>query len=385
MKAKVIALAAVGILIVLSVAWFLTTHDRVVVQEWVGPSGEARLREFLAAQRFAERMGWKVTDMRSLPELDTLPAQAVLLVPHHRQQLPQPRIAQILKWVDNGGHLIVEAESLGVADPLLDRLGVKRSRSGEATPKPFVLELPQSDRKLTVYFQSAIKLEAPEAEVRLRAGSSLVSFARGHGLVTVASTLRFARNPSYDDHFFKMAKRPALSIGALDHAELFWNVLSLSSGAELRMYYRPERLSLSTFLRENAAPVLLAGGLLLALWIWSIVPRFGPVAPDVPPGRRRLLDHLRASGRYYWTKGLRSRLVVAARDAALRRVARAQPDFPSAPQAERSARLASLAGISKEEASRFMTAAGAMRGADFIRITQDAQRIHKALEQGNKQ
>ena len=393
MKGKVIALAVVGILIVLSVAWFLTTHDRVVVQEWVGPSGEARLREFLAVQRFAERMGWKVTDMRSLPELDTLPAQAVLLVPHHRQQLPPPRIAEILSWVDNGGHLIVEAESLGVADPLLDRLGVKRSRAGEAAPKPFVLELPQSDRKLTVHFQSTMKLETPEAEIRLRARSSLVSFARGQGLVTVASTLRFARNPSYDDHFFKMAKRPAVSIGALDHAELFWNVLSLTSGrerslaprVELRLYYRPERLSLSGFLRENAAPALLAGGLLLALWIWSIVPRFGPVAPDAPPGRRRLLDHLRASGRYYWTKGLRSRLVVAARDAALRRIVRAQPDFAGAPQAERSARLARLEGISNEEASRFMVAAGAMRGADFIRVTQDAQRIHKALEKGSKQ
>ena len=81
------------------------------------------------------------------------------------------------------------------------------------------------------------------------------------------------------------------------------------------------------------------------------MPRFGPVAPDAPPGRRRLLDHLRASGRYYWTQGLRSRLVVAARDAALRRIARAQPDFAAAPQAERVARLASLAGISREEAA----------------------------------
>jgi len=221
----------------------------------------------------------------------------VLLVPHHRQQLPPPRIAEILSWVDNGGHLIVEAESLGVADPLLDRLGVKRSRAGEATPKPFVLELPQSDRKLTVHFQSAMKLETPEAEVRLRARSSLVSFARGHGLVTVASTLRFARNPSYDDHFFKMAKRPAVSIGALDHAELFWNMLSLTSGrerslaprVELRLYYRPERLSLSGFLRENAAPAMLAGGLLLALWIWSIVPRFAPAASR-PPARERPLS-----------------------------------------------------------------------------------------------
>jgi hypothetical protein len=123
---------------------------------------------------------------------------------------------------------------------------------------------------------------------------------------------------------------------------------------------------------------------LLALWLWSIIPRFGPVAPDQPPARRRLLDHLRASGRYFWVKGLRSRLVVAARDAALRRIARAQPDFATASQSERAARLSSLTGISKEESARFLSAAGAMRGADFIKVTQHAQRVHSALEKGNK-
>ena len=123
--------------------------------------------------------------MRSLPELDTLPAQAVLLIPHRRQQLPQPRIAELLKWVDNGGHLIVEAESLGVADPLLDQLGVRRSRSGEATPKPFVLELPESDRKLTVYFQNAMKLEPPRGRGstarRLEPGLLRARPRPGHG------------------------------------------------------------------------------------------------------------------------------------------------------------------------------------------------------------
>ena len=386
MKGRVIAICIVGVVIALWAAWFLSTHDRVIVQEWVGPSGEARLRDFLAAQRFAERMGLKVVEVRSLPELGALPAQGVLLIPHRRQQLPPARIAEILGWVDKGGHLVAEAEHVGVPDPLLDQLGVKRSTLAEPARKPVSVELSQSGRRLTAFFPGTMKLETGDAaEVLLRAGSSLVSFARGRGVVTVASTLRFARNPSYDDHFYRLSKRPAASIGAQDHAELLWSVLSLTPGRELRFYFRPERLSLSGFLRENAAPALIAAGLLLALWIWSIVPRFGPVAPDVPPGRRRLLDHLRASGRYYWANGLRSRLVVAARDAALRRIARAQPDFAGASQAERASRLALLINRSKEDASRFMNAAGAMRGADFIRITQDAQRVHKALEKGNKQ
>lgn len=383
MRGRVIAVSALGVLALLGVAWFLATHDRVVTQQWVGPQGDARLKDFLAAQRFAERMGFKVSELRSQPDLDALQAQAVLIMPRGRQQLPPSRLATLVAWVENGGHLIVEAEPTGVPDPLLEKLGVQRS-SMETLRKPMVVELPQSKRTLSVNIRSGIKLETPQADVRLRAGPHLVSFARGRGLVTAASTLRFARNPGYEDHLDKTAKRPLTSIAAPDHAELVWTILSLVPSRDLQVYFRPERLSLWNFLRDNAAEAVIATLLLLALWIWSIVPRFGPVAPDAPPGRRRLLDHLRATGRYYWAKGMRSRLVVAARDAALRRVARAQPDFASASQAERAARLATLAGISKEDANRFMVAAGAMRGVDFIRLTQDAQRVHKALEKGNK-
>jgi hypothetical protein len=383
MSGRTIAMLLVGGLVLLGVTWFLATHDRVTRQDWVGPSGEARLRPFLAAQRFAERMGLKVSEVRSLPELDALPARGVLLVPNRRQELHAARLADLLRWVENGGHLIVEAEFLGVPDPLLDQLGVKRSAS-EPLKSPLTLDVPGSRQQLRVYFGDGMRLEAAQGEAHLRIGASLVSFARGRGMVTAASSLRFARNPGVEDHFAKLRQAPATSIGALDHAELFARLLALTPGSELVVYFRPARLSLWGFLKEHAAPALVAGGLLLALWLWSIVPRFGPVAPDTPPGRRRLLDHLRASGRYYWVKGLRSQLVVAARDAALRRMARAQPEFASAPAAERAARLSALAGISKEEAARFLGAGGQMRGAEFIKIAQHAQRVHSALEKGIK-
>jgi hypothetical protein len=383
MKPRGIVVTLIVVLAVLGAAWFLATHDRVTKQEWVGPSGEARLRQFLAAQRLAERMGMTVAEVRSLPQLDALPAQGALVVPSHRQELHATKLAELVRWVEGGGHLIAEAEPLGVPDPLFDQLGVARSKA-EAPSKPFTVELPETGRKISVFLPDAMKLDAPQGDVYLGAHGKLVSFARGEGIVTVATSLRFARNPWYDDHYVKSRQRPARSIGAHDHAELFWQVLSLTGGSELQVYFRPERLSLSGFLVDNAAPALAAGALLLALWLWSIVPRFGPVTPDLPPGRRRLLDHLRASGRYYWTKGLRARLVVAARDAALRRIARVQPEFATASQAERVARVASLIRTSKEEAQRFIAAAGTMRGADFIRLTQHAQRVHSALEKGTK-
>ena len=383
MKGRGLVPLLVGVLAVLAVVWFLTTHDRVTTQDWVGGSAETRLRQFLAAQRLAERMGARVIEVRSLPELEALPPGATLLMPNGRQQLPAAQLGDIVRWVERGGHLIVEAELLGVPDPLLDQLGVTRLQA-EAVAKPLAFALPESRRKLSVFFPDAMQLDVEHGDVRLRVGTKLITFTRGRGLVSAATSLRFARNPGYDEHFAKVTRRPGRSIGANDHAELFWRLVSLTPGLELHVYFRPERLSLWGFLKEHAVPALIAGALLLALWVWSIVPRFGPIAPDAPPGRRRLLDHLRASGRYYWVTGLRSRLVVAARDAALRRVARAQPDFAHASAREKVSRLSSLANISPEDAARFMSAAGAMRGADFIRVVHHAQRIHSALEKGSR-
>lgn len=356
------------LLVGLGVAWFFANFEKRPVSEWVGASGEARTRPYLAAERFAERMGWKALELRSLPQLATLPARGVLLLPPRRQALTRERIAEIVAWVERGGHLIADAELPGVPDPLFDALGVQRAE-GERVTKPYSVEL-RPGRRISVALYSAMKLVLPNEQARFRIGDELVSLGRGRGLVTAATTLSFAENRAIGEH---------------DHAELLWHLLTLTPSRELVVYWAPGRLSLWRFLTENATPALAGFFVLLALWLWSIAPRFGPVAPDAPPGRRRLLDHLRASGRYFWNRGLRARLVLAARDAALRRVARAQPDFASASNAERARRVGALIGASAEEGRRFIAAGGAMRGADFIRLTQHAQRIHSTLEKGAKQ
>ena len=367
MRTRIFLFLGLVLVVGLAVLWFRTNFEKVPIKEWVGATGEARLRQFLAAERFAERMGWNATEARSLPALDALPASGVLLLPSQRQALGRDRLEGLVHWAERGGHLIVEAEHVGVPDPLLDLLEVTRDDAPLA--QQLAGEVFDKARKLKVVMPSGMKLATAERDLRMRVGEQILSIGRGRGIVTVSTTLNFVRNHNIGNH---------------DHAELLWRIMTLSPGKELVVYWSPTRLSLWGFLKEHAAPALAAGALLLLLWLWSIAPRFGPVAPDAPPGRRRLLDHLRASGRYYWTRGLRSRLVVAARDAALRRVARAQPDFVSAPQVERVSRLSSLANISKEDAARFLSAAGAMRGADFIRITQHAQRVHRALEKGRK-
>src|SRR5688500_12589144 len=364
-KARIIVPLVLAAAIALGVYWFRANFERVPAKEWVGPTGEARLNPFLAAERFAVRMGMGAArQVRSLPELHTLKPDGVLLMPNQRQALDANAIARIVAWVDAGGHLIAEAEFPGVADPLFDAFSVRREAANEVPTKPLRIG------KFAVTFFDAMRLRSARTdEPVLRVGDRLYSFSRGKGGLTLATNLGFARNSLIGQH---------------DNAAFLWALVTLTRASELRVFLRPERLSLWGFLSENALPALAAAALLLLAWLWRIAPRFGPVAPDLPPARRRLLDHLRASGRYYWAKGLRNRLVVAARDAALFRIARAQPDFATASPAEKISRLSSLVKISKEEAAKFIGAGGAMRGADFIRITQHAQRIHSALEKGDK-
>jgi hypothetical protein len=374
-RSRVLVFAGVAALAGLAVVWFLSSYERVPYRERVGPSSEARLRPFLAAERFAERMGLDAGEIRALPELDTLTPGGALLMPAQRQALEPRRLNQILAWVDRGGHLIVEAEFIGVSDPLLDLLAVRRSavERGAAAAKPLLVELGEG-RQLALSLPAGMALQRESGTTLLHAGAAdapqLIAYRRGNGFVTVSASLQFLNNRL---------------IGENDHAELFWHLLNLNRATpSLQVLNHPQRLSLWGFLRERAAGVLFASIALLALWLWRIAPRFGPVAPDAPLARRRLLDHLRASGRYYWARGLRAELTAAARDAALRRLARAQPDFTSASDTEKVLRFASLTGISHEEASWFLTTSGTLSGADFIKLARDAQRTHAALEKGKK-
>jgi hypothetical protein len=107
----------------------------VTHRQRTGYSSEARLRPFLAAERFAERMGLATRELRALPELDRLPPNGVLVVPRHRQSIEARRAAQLALWAAAGNHLVVEAEREGVADPLLAQLRIARADSQLRSPK----------------------------------------------------------------------------------------------------------------------------------------------------------------------------------------------------------------------------------------------------------
>jgi hypothetical protein len=358
----------VAVLILGGAWWFFTNFERVPTREWVGFQGEARRNSYLAAERLLARLGLEVRHLKTPGELRELPPNGTLVLPDRRDSIAPDERRRLLAWVEAGGHLIVEDEDHRRPDPLLDALGVKRRPAPKPEPEgPVEVRLPHAPAPMTVRMHALQTLEAPQAEIAVRgeAATHLVHFPRGRGQVTVLNDLAFMRNDA---------------IGAVDHAEFVWQLVRfLPASAAVFVYDNPAKLSLARWLADHAWAALVAAAGLLALWLWHIAPLFGPLAPDPEPARRRLLDHLRASGRFQWSTGGGATLAESAREAALRRVARAQADFAGLGDREREARLVETLGLTAEESRRVLRPASSLASHDFATAMRVFQRIHERL------
>jgi hypothetical protein len=383
MNARRILIAALIVVLAgTGAGWFLANHERAVEKVYVGFQGRARTDPYLAAQRLLQRMGVGAQSVRAMPELRALPPSATLVLPQARQSITPQLQQHILEWVDRGGHLIVEAEPIHQPDPLLDALVVQRSAidvpedsedeaddGEEGAPPVEIVEVsvPASAAAVQVRMSQYLSLESPYAAAVFGGAyaTTLLFVERGDGLVTVAADLSGLTN-----HF----------IGDLDHAEFAWRLVQLEPDSTSVFFFNdPQRLSLLGWLRANAWAALTAGGVLLLLWLWRIAPRFGPVQPDPERARRRLLDHLRASGRFLWSNGGSAQLLEAAREACLRRVLRAHPDLMAASEAQRKARIAQLLGLSEAQAASLLAAPAATRMIEFLHTIRLYQEIHERL------
>jgi hypothetical protein len=189
--------------------------------------------------------------------------------------------------------------------------------------------------------ESAVHLDAATAS----AGADVfaISFAWGEGRVVAFSTFAFLRNDS---------------IGTDDHAALGLEFATAARGhGDPVIFLKPPKAELMQWLRNEAWTVLVAAALLLLAWLARVVPRFGPLAPDPQPVRRRLTEHIAASGRFLWSRGERAYLLAAARErawqTATRRFARLRALAPEA-AAER---LADVTAVSRLKTHRALAAA----------------------------
>ena len=319
LRAALLGLPLMAVLLYVALNWYTLVEE----ETWIGASEAAQEDPYLAFGRLLDRMGTPTQRPSAPSALDALPERATLLLGARRLAYMTPaRVNAIRAWVDRGGHLVVEAERDGIDDPLLDALGIQRVFP-ERTPGGgfkgataadygaagalVVIDWPQLGRPLRARMGTSFS-ELRDARVRsdvqeLRQGTRVIALSAGsgEGRVTVLPRLSVLRNGQIAD---------------LDHAELGWRLASGQTPAVL--YLRMTSPPLLEWVMRDAWPVLVAGLLLLVLWLARIIPRFGPLEPDAPPARRSLLEHVVASGRFLWSRGAAAALLESVRERATR-------------------------------------------------------------------
>jgi hypothetical protein len=366
MKRTLVFSLAIAAIAALAGAWFVSHYDRVETRVWVGPSGAARSNPYLAAMRFAERLGMKARLAEQPSQLPSTPVRTSIVLPAGRAWLTEARAEALLRTAENGGHVIVEAEPVRARDVLLDSLAIAR-RSVKPSQETFDAALPGGEARLRIGAADRQVLDVGRANADIvvadTQGTRLASMRRGAGRVTAMTS---------------MARFDNRHIGSHDHAELLRRVLALAPTDELLIVRAAGTPPLWDWLRSHASDVMAAAAILAALALWRIAPRFGPLIPVAEPARRALQEHLRAAGRFRWQQGARAALLAAARDQLERHVAFAAPRLAHLPPQRRHDELALQLGTDAATISHAFQATP-RNAREMVQITATLASIHAGL------
>ncbi|MBT9569483.1 MAG: DUF4350 domain-containing protein [Thiobacillus sp.] len=297
-----VSLVAVGI-------WFYTNFARVEEMVDVGFKGEARTNPFLAAQRFLNSRDSPTKSMVTLAGLPRI--DGTLVIAGQRFNVGPERAGELLGWVNAGGHLVVTADTgLGsersvAEDWLLDRLGVSATTVPVELPLlPTDVDIPEADDYLQVMFAPSRVLRSraagPERRLGGEYGDHVLHYQLGKGVLTVLSDTAFMRNRS---------------IGCYDNAAFLWHLTHFQRNGEIWLVYGGDMPPLWKWLWQHAWVVIVSATVLLLAWVAMHRRRFGPLSAAPTLARRRLLDHIKASGHFLWRNGQQTTLLKAARDA----------------------------------------------------------------------
>lgn len=345
-----------------------------------GESPEARLNPWLAAGRLLERQGLRV---RTAPQYGGVPAHAgVIVLATPLDYLDNAEQDALLAWVRQGGHLVSELTDIsastrsGSSERLAAQLDVRLLEHDFSAAEKKQLAREKDGRPTRLdgegtlqagftadYFLAAGK-RAPAWSAGDRYGPHAMRFATGRGRITLLSDLAWLGNDR---------------LGEGDHGALLWRVVDAAPGSEVWLIPGIERPSLLAVILEKATPLVVAISIFALAWLWSASRRFGPLAPLPEPARRRLAEHLEASGRYLMRHGGLGALHNASRERLLARVHRRHPQWRRLATPELAQRLAERARIEPAAVQRLLQQAPPQQLLPFAADIRLINRLRKAL------
>jgi hypothetical protein len=332
-SALTILLVAFVLLVVL---WVVVNTEWGEVEIPTPLRGDAATNPFYAAQKLVETLGATSERRESLGDTS---GAAVVVLSTWGWDIDQARRAELERWVEGGGRLVVDAALISGSDAFERWSGIAREieEVDPAAEDPF--QAPEifepCERLVAVHYDSdggfeesddyelcdfdrASWLEATDSSrsadwlwsLEDEYGSvQAVRVAVGEGTVTLVNAVPFVFRGLFDG----------------DHGEVLAAAASLRAGDHVVFMSEADVASLLTLVWRHGAPVVAVLLLFIALALWRGAMRFGPLVAASERARRSLAEQILGTGRFAIRVGSGAALVAAAtralHEAAGRRIA----------------------------------------------------------------
>ena len=361
------------------VGWFLWTHERQSEEVYVGFSGEARYNPFLAAERLLSEFDIEADSRETFRPSEWLPPGTDTLIVYANPVLTEPvELASLHEWVSvGGGHLVLLPPKDGDVnvDVLFTEFGLTMfpaddlEEDVDAGENTADADSDASDVDYEVDLSLAQhRLEALGADASATLyddlGNIALRRAEGNGYVTAIGSEHYFDNYWLDD---------------ADHARLLLDVVAgyVVPGKVWFVFQMSFPPLWKVIL--DAAPYLLSTlALMLVFWLWSRVPRFGPLIEARPDSRRSIGEHVEAAGRFGWRYDGAAALVDDTVRATLHDAERRHPGITRQPRAKQAETLAHMTGLDAQDILDAL-GGGEMPARDFTESIQLLQTLRKKL------
>jgi hypothetical protein len=208
---------------------------------------------------------------------------------------------RVVDWVQRGGHLVL---LLSGAEPWRDDWGSQSSKTSDdekldeeqqaVLDKLGIKDVDLStESEVTVHagahqyraeLAGGIKLIKKPARQDVDGGDAVMSWNRGFGRITAVSDAHPFRNR------YLIQK---------DHAALLFALVSLDHRSVVS-FVGALKVSFWKMLWQQGWPAIVCLGVLLVLWLWKNLPRFGPILAPVDHSGRDFTGHLAMAGAFLW-------------------------------------------------------------------------------------
>ena len=336
-------------------AWLIANTEWGEVAVPTPLRGDAATNPFYAAQQLVETLGATSERRESLGDTST---SAVLVLSTWSWDIDAARRAELERWVQAGGRLLVDAALISGSDAFENWSGIVREREEPENPAeqdllqvPEIIE-PCQGRVAITYesdedgeesgyydicdFDYASWLEPTRRLLWALGEDGYLQAARvavGEGSVTVVNGVPFVFRELFEG----------------DHGELLVAAADLRGGDHVVFMSEADVSSLPALVWRHGAPVVVILLLWIALALWRGALRFGPLVAPVETARRSLAEQILGTGRFAIRVGRGAALVGAATRALHEAAARRIASFERLSGAEQVAAVAGLAGVDASE------------------------------------